>query len=150
MLIRNIGIESFDDPISPFCRLNLATDSRADLPVEINQLGIDRLEPSLAGGSNQPDDLGKRRFALFRCTEIRRLGPRWHGSFPVAIIANRRVDNRIGKSREDCFPRVWEEAFSFATDALLPARPSSAGLVPARNARPDRPALRANKINKPR
>jgi hypothetical protein len=37
--LRNIGGESFDDPVSPFCRLNLAADGCADLPVEIDQLG---------------------------------------------------------------------------------------------------------------
>jgi hypothetical protein len=73
-LNRNIGDESVDDPISPFCRLDLAADGCAHSPVEIDQLGIDRLERPLAGGSNQPNDLGERRFVLFRCSEIRRLG----------------------------------------------------------------------------
>ena len=77
--LRNIGSEPFDDPISPFCRLDLAADGCADLPVEINQLGIDG---PLTGGGYQPDDLGERCFVVFRCSEIRRLGSRWQGPFP--------------------------------------------------------------------
>jgi hypothetical protein len=51
--------------IAPFCCLDLIADVSTDLPVQVNQCGIDGLIGVLTGGGDQVDDFGKSGCSVF-------------------------------------------------------------------------------------
>lgn len=58
---RKVGRELVDDALAPIRRLDLPADDGADLPIEIDQGGVDGLDRPQLGGRDQLCDLDEPR-----------------------------------------------------------------------------------------
>jgi hypothetical protein len=63
--------------ITPFRSFNFAADDSANFPLEINQLGVNGVEGSLACGSYQLQDLRENFFVLSYWLQIGRIQIIW-------------------------------------------------------------------------